>query len=110
MTKSNIPEQLSQAAKDSIGAGKKVWTNYLKVLSGYFHGLTRLQQEQLITKFSWILALGSVGWLWCLIYPLFHPLIRLFAFPLSLALAYWFGKNIMSRIMIDRFSKYLNND
>ena len=109
MTKLNIKEQLSQAAKDSMNGGKRLWGNYLQTLSNNFQNMTRNEQEELITKFSWILALGGVALAWCQIYPLFHPVIRLFACPLTCILAYWFGKNIISKIMIDRFSKYLNN-
>ena len=110
MAKINISEQIGQAAKDSLNGGKKLWTNYLQLLSGYFQNMTRNEQEELITKFSWILTIGAAALAWCQIYPLFHPIIRLFACPISCILAYWFGKNIVSKIMIDRFSNYLNNE
>jgi hypothetical protein len=110
MTKQNIPEQLSQAAKDSVSGGKKLWSNYLQLLLTHFQNMTRYEQEELITKLSWIITVGGAALAWCQIYPLFHPMIRLFACPITGILAYWFGKNIVSRIMIDRFSSYLNNE
>ena len=61
MTKLNIVEQLGQAAKDSLSGAKKLWTNYLQLLSTYFNNMDRSGQEDLITKFSWILTLGGVA-------------------------------------------------
>jgi hypothetical protein len=99
--------QESRLWKDSVGALQKMWDNYLEVLATYFQRMSRLEQEQLITKYSWIIAMGGVGLIWCQIYNFVPPVLRVIGFPLSLAFAYWFGKTIVSRIMIDRLSKYL---
>ncbi len=89
-----------------MGAGKKLWNNYLQLLSTQFQRMTRNEQEELITKFSWILAVGGTLLIWCKIYPLFHPVIRLFVCPLTCIVAYWFGKKYNFEIMIDRFSNF----
>ncbi len=107
MTKFKIQD--SKVWKDSVGTGQKLWGNYLNVLSTYFQRMSRYEQEELITKFSWILTLGGAALAWCQIYPLFHPIIRIFAFPITCVAAYWFGKNIVSKIMIERLGRYLNN-
>lgn len=106
MAKFKIQE--SKLWKDSIGALQRLWKNYLHLLSNSFRHMTRNEQEELIAKFSWLLTLGGVVLAWCPVYALFPSVIKVFAVPLSLLLAYWFGKNIVSKIMIDRFSKYLN--
>ena len=107
MTKFKIQE--SKVWKDSIGAGQRLWSNYLNVLSTYFSRMSRIDQEELISKFSWIITLGAASLAWYQIYPLFHPNIRLIALPITAIAAYWFGKNVVSKIMIERFAKYLNN-
>ena len=81
--------------------------NYLEMLSGYFSRMSRLEQEELITKYSWIITFGGVALIWCQIYNFVLPALRVIGLPLSLAVAYWFGKTIVSRIMIDRLNKYL---
>lgn len=97
----------SKIWRESIGAIQQMWANYLQVLSTSFNRMSRFEQEELITKYSSILSLGGAGLIWCQIYYFFHPLLRLVAIPVTLFLAYWFGKNIVSRIMIDRLSKHL---
>src|SRR5271154_2229718 len=93
--------------KETVGAMLKMWDNYLEFIASNFRGMSRLEQEQLITKYSWIIAMGGVGLIWCQIYNFVLPVLRVIGLPLSLAFAYWFGKNIVSRIMIDRMSKYM---
>jgi hypothetical protein len=99
----------SKAWKDSVGAGQKLWGNYLHTLSTSFRNMSRSQQEELITRMSFILAIGGTSLILCLIYPLFPLFIKIIGAPLAIVLAWWFGKNIISKIMIDRFSKYLND-
>jgi hypothetical protein len=103
---------LNKVRQGSIGAAQKGWDNYLKVLGTYFRKMSRLEQEDLITKYSWIITMGAAAWTWCAVYPLFHfiPAIFLIAFPVTMFLAYWFGKKIVSNIMIERLQKYLNDD
>ncbi len=95
--------------KDTVGLVQKLWDSYLKLLSSYFQKMSRDEQEELITKYCWIISVGGVLLVWCQIYSLFHPIIRVFAFPISLGAAYWFGKRIVSGIVIERLSKYLND-
>lgn len=107
MSKFNIKE--SKAWKDSIGAWQKVWGNYLNNLSTYWRNMSRSDQEELITNFSCILAVGGTTLAWYPIYPLFPSILKVIAVPLSLVLAYFFGRNIASKIIIDRCGKYLND-
>ncbi len=106
MAKLNLQE--SKIWKDTFGTVQRLWTNYLQLLNNAFRNMSRTEQEELIAKFSWLLTIGGVILAWCPVYALFPTIIKVFALPLSLFLAYWFGKNIVSKIMIDRFSKYLN--
>ncbi len=99
----------SKIWKDTVGVVQKLWDNYLRVLGTYFQRMSRIEQEELITKYSWIVALGGVSLIWCQVYTFLPPVLRVIGFPLSMALAYWFGKKIVSRIMIERLSKYLND-
>ncbi len=99
----------SKIWKETVGVLQKGWDNYLRLLATYFQRMSRNEQEALITKYSWIVSLGGVGLIWCQIYTFLHPVLRVIGFPLSMAVAYWFGLKIVSRIMIERMSKYLND-
>jgi len=85
----------------------KMWDGYLEFVASQFQRMSRFEQEELITKYSWIVAMGGVCLIWSQIYNFIPPPLRLIGLPASLFFGYWFGKNIVSRIMIDRMSKYL---
>jgi hypothetical protein len=97
----------SKIWKDTIGALLKMWDGYLEFIASQFHGMSRFEQEELITKYSWIVSMGGVGLIWCQVYNFVPPPLRLIGAPLSLAFAYWFGRTVVSRVMIDRMNKYL---
>ncbi len=89
---------------------KQFWHNYLNLLRSHFRNMTRRQQEELISKLSWIITVGVT----VLIIMFFHPfmplLVRLLGVPLALAGAWWAGTRIISPIMIRRLEQYLNQD
>ena len=99
----------SKLWQDTFGALGKMWDNYLEILSMSFQRMSRDEQEQLITKYSWIVSIGATAWVWVVVEPLTHslPIIFLIGGPVSIGLAYWFGRNIVSRVVIDRLNKYM---
>lgn len=111
--KANLPGKFklteTRAWKDSIGLIERMWDSYLRLLASYFRKMSRYEQEELLTKYSWIISVGGTLLVWCQIYPLFLPIVRVIAFPLTLGVAYWFGKRIVSTVVIERLSKYLND-
>ncbi len=107
MDKFNIKE--SRIWKDSIGAIFGVLRNWLKLLYKYYQNMTAAQQEELVTKVCWLATVGAAAWIWCVIYPLFLPIVRVLLCPISMFCAYWFGKKLVPAIMIERFGPPLSN-
>lgn len=99
----------SRIWKDSIGTIFNVFRNWLKLLYMYYQKMSAEEKEGLLIKICWLSTVGAVAWIWCVIYPLFHPLIRLFAFPASIFFAYWFGKRFVPVVMVERFGGPLSN-
>ncbi|HEY9772299.1 MAG TPA: hypothetical protein V6C81_00660 [Planktothrix sp.] len=101
----NIME--TKAWKESAGGARRFWHNYLNTLSTAFNRMSRPEQEQLITRISQIVAIGTAvitmnAWYWFL-----PQQVRVVALP-AIVVASWFvGTKVMAPAMIARFEKHM---
>jgi hypothetical protein len=107
MSKFNIKE--SRIWKDSVGMIFNVLRNWLKLLYKSYLNMSEFEREELLIKICWLATVGATAWIWCVVYPLFHPLVRLIAFPASIFFAYLFGKRFVPAVMVERFGGPLGN-
>jgi len=107
MSKFNIKE--SQIWKDSVGMIFNLLKNWLKLLYKYYQKMSETEREELVIKVCWLATVGAAAWIWCVIYPLFPPLFRVLFCPVSIFLAYWFGRRFVPPVMIERFGSPLSN-
>ena len=102
----NIQE--TKAWKESIGGVQRFWGNYINTLKTAFRRMDRRQQEELITRVSQIITVGTAiitmsAWYW------FMPQqIRVIALPLVIVGSWWVGTKIVGPSMIARFDSHLN--
>jgi len=104
----NIQE--TQAWQDGVGGARRMWNNYLTLLSTSFAKMSRQGQEQFITRLSQIVTIGSAALFTSIFYAFLPSIVRVFALPLVIVGAWWAGTNIVAPQMIVRFSQYLNED
>ncbi len=95
--KKNLPEHpkrsKKEANKEMWSQGKKglsdIWDNYVQMLRSDFQKRSRDSQEQLILRLSQVLTIGCVVVLLNFFYSFIPSVMRLFAFPILLVIA-WF--------------------
>jgi hypothetical protein len=104
----NIME--TKAWQESTGGARRFWHNYVNNLSTHFQRMNRKGQEELITRLSQIISIGTAvitmsAWYW------FLPQgFRVIALPIIIVGSWWVGTRIVAPAMIARFEKYLNKD
>ncbi len=104
----NIME--TQAWKEGTGGAKKLWGNYMNILSDSFARMPRDGQEQLITRLSQVLTIGSAILILSFFYAFIPVFIRVLALPAVVVGAWYAGTKVVAPIMIARFDSYLNRD
>jgi hypothetical protein len=102
----NIQE--TKAWKESVGGVQRFWGNYVNTLKTAFKRMDRRQQEDLITRVSQIITVGTAiitmsAWYW------FMPQqIRVIALPIVIVGSWWVGTKIVGPSMIARFDSHLH--
>lgn len=104
----NIME--TQAWKDGTGGARKLWGNYLSILSESFARMPRDAQEQLIVRLSQVLTIGSAILILSFFYAFIPVFIRVLALPAVVVGAWYAGTKVVAPIMVTRFDSYLNRD
>jgi len=99
-----------QAWKQSTGAASKMWARYVELLRTSFIGMSRDRQVQLITNASQIVCVGLTALVLSYFYKFFPLFARVAIVPIAIIGAWWIGSNIVADAMIERFSKYLNQE
>ena len=100
--------QETKAWQEGTGGLKRMWHNYVTMLGTQFKKMTRREQEELITRLSQIVTIGSAALITMLFYGFIPLFLKIFVLPGILLGAYWAGTNIVSPIMIARYEQYLN--
>ncbi len=100
--------QETKAWQEGTGGLKRMWRNYLTMLGTQFKKMSRREQEDLITRLSQIVTIGSAALITMLFYGFIPLFLKIFVLPGILLGAYWAGTNIVSPIMIARYEQYLN--
>jgi hypothetical protein len=104
----NVTEH--KAWKQSTGAASKLWGRYVELLRTSFINMSRDRQTQLITNASQIICIGLTAVALSYFYKFFPLFVRVALVPVALVGAWWIGTNIIAEAMIERFSKYLNQE
>jgi|SRR5277367_74582 len=99
-----------KAWKQSAGAANRMWARYVELLRTSFINMPRDRQTQLITNASQIICVGLTAVALSYFYKFFPLFARVALVPIALVGAYWVGTNIVAEAMIERFSKYLNQE
>jgi len=100
--------QETKAWQEGTGGLKRMWHNYVTMLGTQFKKMTRREQEELITRLSQIVTIGSAALITMLFYGFIPLFLKIFVLPGILLGAYWAGTNVVSPIMIARYEQYLN--
>jgi len=111
--KSKPPRNLRETKvwKDTIGACQQLWSNYIAMLKLSFRKMSRYDQEQMITKYSWVISMGVAALAYQFFIRDFLPvIIRVLALPLILVAAWAVGTRLVAPVFIKRFEKYLNQE
>ena len=98
----------SKACQDSLGTARRMWRNYVNMLSRHFHRMSRHSQEQFIIRLSQIITLGTTVLLTSIFYSFVPRGIRVLAVPVLFVGAWWAGTHYVGPQLIIRFGKSLN--
>lgn len=101
----NITE--TEVWKTSRRGVSRFWTNYKRLLSDSFNRMDRDEQETLIQKFSVIITVGVTILVLLTFYSIIPSFIRLFAVPVGFVAAWWAGRNLVARVVIERMQTKL---
>lgn len=85
-----------------------VWTRYKAVLGRSFQNMNRFEQENLITKFSFVISIGVGLVVLNFFYSVLPQLVRVIALPIVLAVGWWVGTRIVAPAAIDRLEKFMH--
>lgn len=94
-----------QKGKSGIG---RMWDRYLQILRQSFSVMDREEQENMITKFCYVITIGIACVIISCFYSLLPPLLRIIALPIFLAGGWFVGAKIVAPTMIKRLEAYLN--
>ena len=94
-----------QKGKSGIG---RMWERYLQILSQSFSAMDREEQENMITKFCYVITIGIACVIISCFYSLLPALLRIIALPIFLAGGWFVGAKIVAPTMIKRLERYLN--
>ncbi|MBN9396375.1 MAG: hypothetical protein J0H83_14090 [Candidatus Melainabacteria bacterium] len=84
------------------------WQSYLNILAKSFANMSREDQENMISRFCQVFAIGiGVVALQCFYSVLILPL-RVISFPLVVAIAWIAAAKFIAPAVIDRLTPYLN--
>jgi hypothetical protein len=114
--KKNLPEHPKrsnkEANKEMWNQGKKglsdIWENYVQMLRRDFQKRSRDSQEQLILRLSQVLTIGCVVVLLNFFYSFIPSVIRIFAFPVLLVIAWFVATRAIAPMIVVRFEDHLN--
>ncbi len=102
----------NEANKEMWNQGKKglsdIWKNYVQMLQRDFQKRSRDSQEQLILRLSQVLTIGCVVVLLNFFYSFIPSVIRIFAFPVLLVIAWFVATRAIAPMIIVRFEDHLN--
>jgi hypothetical protein len=85
-----------------------MWDRYLQILRQSFSVMDREEQENMITKFCYVITIGIACVIISCFYSLLPPLLRIIALPIFLAGGWFVGAKIVAPTMIKRLEAYLN--
>jgi len=102
----NIQE--TKAWKDSVGGVQRFWGNYVNTLKTAFKRMDRRQQEDLITRMSQIMTIGTAIITMNVWYYFMPQQVRVITPPIVLFGCWWIGTKIVGPSMIARFDHFLN--
>jgi hypothetical protein len=96
-----------QTGSRSIG---RIWANYVENLKLSFSRMPRAGQIELITKGSIVLTMGVAVISLGLFYYFLPTIVRIFALPGALIIAWFTATKLVAVIIKDRLEKFLNSD
>ena len=108
-----IGNQLNRAGSDNAGDKMKkgalnMWKRYIEILKQSFRAMDRYEQENLITKFCYVIAIGVAAIVMSCFYGLLPQMIRVIALPVFLAGGWFLGAKIVAPAMIKRLESHMN--
>ncbi|MBP7861922.1 hypothetical protein KA183_09590 [bacterium] len=112
LPKAKAKRSKNEANKEMWNQGKKglsdIWENYVQMLRRDFQKRPRDSQEQLILRLSQVLTIGCVVVLLNFFYSFIPSVIRIFAFPVLLVIAWFVATRAIAPMIVVRFEDHLN--
>jgi|SRR5271163_3632648 len=97
-----------KAWQQSIGALRGMWARYLEILRSSFASMPLERQVQLIINACQIVTVGVTVVGLGVIYRFLPLFARVLVVPIVVGVAWWFGTKAVAIVILQRFSKYLN--
>jgi hypothetical protein len=95
--------------RDTAGAVQQMWSNYVNLLKGNFQTMSREEQCKLITRLCQIITTGVAGLAAQFFFYYYLPLfVKVIALPAYLIGAWMIGTRVVSKVIIKRVDKHLN--
>ncbi|MBX3072415.1 hypothetical protein KF707_10345 [Candidatus Obscuribacterales bacterium] len=102
----NITE--TRGFKQGVTGVGNMWSNYMAILDRYFKGMSRPDQEQLITRGCQIVTVGCAIVLTTFFYQFIPLLVRVFALPLFIVGSWFVATKVVAPIILAQFEEKLN--
>ncbi len=102
----NITE--TKAFQKGVGGLRSMWGNYLDVLAAHFQKMNRPQQELFILRMCQVITIGCAIVVATIFYGYIPVMVRVFAFPIFIAGAWFTATRVVSPTIIAQFEHKLN--
>ena len=93
-----------------LDTSKSYLDQYLAIMSRNFKLLDRFSQELLIKRICQTTTIGLTCLILGIVYSFIPEIIRVFLVPVIVLASWWLGSTVVSSVIIQRFSKYLNQE
>ncbi len=100
----------TEAWKASQRGLNRFWDNYRNLLKTSFQGMSRAEQENLVTKLCIIVTIGVTVLAFLLFYTFIPRLGRVFGVPAAIFGAWWAGGRIVAPVVLGRMESLLNKE
>lgn len=85
-----------------------LWLRYKALLATSFSNMSRYEQENLITRFSFVVSIGIGMVVLNFFYSVLPTIVRVIALPIVLSVGWYIGTRIVAPAAIDRLEKFMH--